>query len=482
MALVAGVDSSTQACKVIVWDSVSGRVVRQGRSAHPPGTEIDPEAWWSALQEAVTAAGGLDDVQAVSVAGQQHGMICLDEDGKVIRPALLWNDTRSAAAARDLVVELGDGDPVEGATAWARAVGSVPVASFTVTKLRWLAAHEPRHASRVAAIALPHDWLSWRLAGNRSLDTLATDRSDASGTGYFDAASGTYRRDLLARALGRDADDIVLPTVLGPHDEYRRGDAGLGLGHLMVAPGCGDNAGAALGLGLGVGQVLVSIGTSGVIAAVSSRPTADPSGEVAGFADATGRHLPLACTLNGSRVLDSAAALLGVDHARLGDLALTAEPGADGLVYVPYLEGERTPNLPDATGSLHGLTLASLTPANFARAAVEGLLCLLADCLQAIRRQGVEVEELTLTGGAARSRAVRALAPAILGAPVRVPEPGEHVALGAARQAAWLLTDEAEPPVTGLPGAALYEAEPLPEVVERYRAITAPIIAGSRTG
>uniref|UniRef100_UPI001FEC4EE9 FGGY family carbohydrate kinase n=1 Tax=Pseudonocardia pini TaxID=2758030 RepID=UPI001FEC4EE9 len=190
--LVAGVDSSTQSCKVVVRDAESGELVRSGRATHPDGTEVEPKHWWAALQQALEQAGGLGDVAAVSVAGQQHGMVCLDSSGEVVRPALLWNDTRSAAAAAALVDELG-------AQAWADATGTVPVASITVTKLRWLAEHEPAHASRVAAVCLPHDWLTWQLRGGRDLDALVTDRSDASGTGYFDASAGElgeYRRDL----------------------------------------------------------------------------------------------------------------------------------------------------------------------------------------------------------------------------------------------------------------------------------------------
>jgi xylulokinase len=465
VSLVAGVDSSTQSCKVVVCDVDTGRVVREGRATHPTGTEVDPEGWWDALRAAVAAAGGLEDVEALSVGGQQHGMVCLDADGAVVRPALLWNDTRSAQAARDLVDELG-------AAAWADATGSVPVASFTVTKLRWLADHEPENAARVAAVALPHDWLSWRLAGGGFVDDLFTDRSDASGTGYFDAATNVYRRDLLAAALRRsDVDDLVLPRVLDPHEAGGHGVAAKGLGHLVLGPGCGDNAGAALGLGLVDGDVMLSVGTSGVVAAVSAIPTRDQSGSVAGFADATGRHLPLAATLNGSRVLDSAADLLGVDHDGLGELALAAESGAGGLVYVPYLEGERTPNLPDATGSLHGMTLASLTRENLARAAFEGLLCLLAGGVDAIRRLGVTVDQVTLVGGGARSRALRELAPAVLGVPVRVPPVAEYVALGAARQAAWVLSGDAEPPAIHLPDTEVLHAEPTPLVLDRYRAL-----------
>jgi xylulokinase len=425
VTLVVGVDSSTQSCKVVVRDAETEALVRSGTAAHPDGTEVDPEAWWQALQQAIAQAGGLDDVAALSVGGQQHGLVALDADGRVIRDALLWNDTRSAAAAAALVDELG----VE---AWAQATGSVPVASFTVTKLRWLAEHEPEHAKQVAAVALPHDWLSWRLRGTGDLDDLTTDRSEASGTGYFDPVANEYRRDLLGRALGRD--DVVLPRVLGPAEPVEAHDA-----PLLLGPGAGDNAAAALGLGLQPGDVMLSVGTSGVVAAVSETPTHDPTGLVAGFADATGHYLPLAATLNGSRVLDSAARLLGVDHGGLDALALAAGAGAGGLAYTPYLEGERTPNLPDATGTLAQMTLANLTRENFARAAVEGLLTLLAGALDAIRTQGVEARQVTLVGGGARSRALRELAPQILGVPVHTPPFAEYVALGAARQAARLI-------------------------------------------
>jgi xylulokinase len=472
--LVAGIDSSTQSCKVVVRDAATGALRRFGQAPHPEGTEVDPAAWWDALQAAAAAAGGLGDVAAVSVAGQQHGLVALDDNGVVIRPALLWNDTRSAGAAGDLIADLGRvdrGDATAGAAAWAEATGSVPVASLTVTKLRWLADHEPENAARVAAVALPHDWLTWRLSGATSLDTLVTDRSDASGTGYFDTGRGVYRRDLLALALRRDqVEDIVLPRVLGPATEAGRGDLATGLGHLVLAPGAGDNAGAALGLGMARGDVVISIETSGVVSAVAPGPVADPTGLVAGFADATGAFLPLAVTLNGSRVLDAVARLLGVDHARLSELALAAPPGADGLTLVPYLEGERTPNLPRATGSLLGLTLSTMSPEHLARAAVEGLLCGLADGLEAITAQGVPVERVQLIGGAARSEAVRQVAPQTLGRTVHVPEPGEYAADGAARQAAWVLAGGTEPPAWATSRVKTYGAEPHPEVRARYAA------------
>ncbi|MGA8048144.1 MAG: FGGY family carbohydrate kinase, partial [Dermatophilaceae bacterium] len=395
MPLVAGVDSSTQSCKVVVVDAADGRVVRAGRAPHPEGTEVDPAAWWQALESAAEAAGGLEDVAAVSVAGQQHGMVAIDEHGAVVRDALLWNDTRSAPQAEQLIAMLGGGDADDGADEWVHRVGSVPVASFTVTKLAWMREHEPQHAARTAAVALPHDWLTWRLGTGEGLPDLVTDRSDASGTGYWSPGTGRYDDDLITRALGHAP---TLPTVLGPSTA-----AGRTVDGALLGPGCGDNAAAALGLGAATGDVVVSVGTSGVVTAVTTDPVEDPTGLVSGFADATGRFLPLACTLNAARVLDATARLLGVDHARLDDLAAECPPGGDGLVLVPYLEGERTPNEPRATGALHGLRLDTMTPAHLARAAVEGVACSLAFALDRIREQGVTAQRAVLVGGAARS-------------------------------------------------------------------------------
>ncbi len=474
--LVAGVDSSTQSCKVVVRDAETGRLVRSGTAKHPDGTEVDPAAWWDAFLEAAAAAGGLDDDAAISVGGQHHGRVALDETGAVVRPALLWNDTRSATAATDLITELGEQASGDGPMLWAAWTGSVPVASFTVTKLRWLRDHEPENAARVAAVALPHDWLSWRIAGygpaadelEPDLGALVTDRSDASGTGYWSPRDEDYRLDLLELALGRV---VQVPRVLGPNESLVARQSSVVQPGTLIGAGAGDNAAAALALGMRPGDVAVSIGTSGVVSAVSVRPTSDPSGLVAGFADATGAYLPLACTLNASRVLDATAALLGVDHAGLDELALSAPVGTDGLVLVPYLEGERTPNRPDATGTLHGLRLSTMTPAHMARAAVEGVLCGLADGLDAVRDQGVEVDRLLLIGGGARSRAVQRIAPQVFGLPVHVPEPGEYVADGAARQAAWALSGAAEPPTWSTGETTTLEAAPEPRIREQYAAV-----------
>jgi len=456
VTLVAGIDSSTQSCKVLVCDAETGAIERSGTAPHPDGTEVDPRHWWTALQSAAESAGGLDDVAAVSVGAQQHGMVCLDDRGDVIRDALLWNDTRSSRAAADLVDELG------GAAEWAKRIGVVPVAAITAAKLRWLADHEADRAAATAAVCLPHDWLTWRLSGSTDIDTLHTDRSDASGTGYFSAESGAYQFDLLELAMrGRRPQ---LPTVLGPS-----GSAGQTANGATLGPGAGDNAAAALGLGAQPGDCIVSLGTSGVVSAVGHTAPHDPEGIVAGFADATGRQLPLVCTLNGAPVLAAVAAMLGVDFDELDRLALSAPAGADGLTLVPYLEGERSPNLPNASGALHGMTARNLTSANIARAGVEGLLCSLAYCLDKISAHGVDAERIILVGGGARSKAIREIAPAIFGRPVAVPTPGEYVALGAARQAAWTLTQADAPPDWTIGDTTTYTAAPTPEVVELYR-------------
>ena len=450
MPLVAGVDSSTQSVKVVVRDAETGDLVREGRAAHPDGTEVHPDHWWSALEEA--SAGLLDGVEAMAVAAQQHGMVALDDDGAVVRPALLWNDTRSAQDAADLVAEWG------GPQAWADAVGSVPVASFTISKVRWLARHEPELAARVARVLLPHDWLTWRLAGRP--DVATTDRGDVSGTGYWSPATGDYRLDLLELAFGRAYD---VPRVAAPHEIV-----GQTAGGISLAPGTGDNMGAALGVGALPGDVVVSLGTSGTAFAVADAPTADPSGEVAGFADATGRFLPLVCTLNAARVFSAAAAMIGTDIDGATRTALEAAPGSGGLVLLPYLDGERTPNLPDATGSILGLTREAMTPANLARASIEGMLCGLADAVDALRAQGVVPARIMLVGGAAANPAVQEVATTVFDLPVVVPPPGEYVADGAARQAAWALLGGSEPPAWVLAGEVVRDPAPVPAIREAY--------------
>jgi xylulokinase len=455
MDLVAGVDSSTQSTKVLLCRAEDGTVVGSASAPHPAGTECPPDRWW----EALTSAGRdlLERAAAVGVAAQQHGMVVLDESGAVIRDAMLWNDVKSAPQAAALVSEFG------GPAEWAARTGSVPTMSFTVTKLRWLAENEPDHAARVHRVLLPHDWLTWKLAGGDVRAEPTTDRGDASGTGYFSPAEGGWLPDYAERALGRP---VALPRVARPAEIVGRTSWGAAL-----SAGTGDNMAAALGLGLLDGDVAVSIGTSGTAYAATAKESADPTGLVCGFADATGRYLPLACTINAARVLDVTAGMLGVSAAGLAELALAAPAGAEGVTLLPYLDGERTPNRPSANGVLRGLTTANMTRENVARAAVEAVLCSLADAIDCLRPCGITPSRVVLTGGAAKSAAVRQIAPAIFGLPVAVPEAAEYVALGAARQAAWALSGAAEPPSWPTQPTVTHEGTATPEVRERYASL-----------
>jgi xylulokinase len=409
----------------------------------------------TAIHTAFKDAGGLDDVEAISIAGQQHGMVALDSDGEVIRPALLWNDTRSAKEADDLNREVG-GDPVI-----ARKVGSKLVASFTASKVRWMADHEPQNASRVASIALPHDWLSWQLQGGKDLTKLFTDRSDASGTGYFDPSTSHYRDEIVRLALRHDQ-NFTLPRIIEPSQF-----GGTTLAGIPIAAGAGDNAGAALGIQAQPGDVIVSLGTSGTAFAVSETATHDPSGEVAGFADATGRYLPLVCTLNAARILDAACRILGKTHDEVGQLALAAKPGANGLTLLPYFEGERTPNRPKATGVFAGMNLSNSNPEDIARAMVEGMLAGLADAVDSLVALGVGVNRILLIGGAAKNPAVPVIASALFGREVLVPPAGEYVADGAAKQAAWALLGQM--PTWDLGEVTHHNSAATPLVMVKYK-------------
>ena len=457
--LIAGVDSSTQSVKIVIRAADTGELVREGRAPHPDGSEVDPIHWKNALDSAIAQAGGLDDIAAISVGGQQHGMVALDESGEVIRPALLWNDTRSAAQAQSLNSEMG------GNQAIADAVGSVLVASFTASKVRWMAENEKKNADRVHSIALPHDWLSWQLQGGKDFSKLFTDRSDASGTGYFDPKSSTYRRDILAKALLSDR-EIHLPTIVFPSAFGGATSTGI-----PIAAGAGDNAGAALGVQAEPGDVVISLGTSGTAFAVSTTSTHDSSGAVAGFADASGRFLPLVCTLNAARIFDAATTILGKTHDEVGALALSSTPGAHGLTLLPYFEGERTPNRPNATGVFSGMNIANSNPADIARAMIEGMLSGLADAVQSLADLGVDIKRVLIIGGAAKNPAVGEIASALFGRPVLIPPAGEYVADGAAKQAAWALLGGATPPVWNLGKATHIEAAATPEVLEKYRTL-----------
>lgn len=431
MTLVAGIDSSTQSCKVTVRDFETGTHLREGKASHPTETIVDPEVWWRALLTAVNRAGGLNDVAAISVSGQQHTPVFLGPTGEVLTESPLWNDTGSHAQMVELNNELGRDE-------WIRRTGLPLTLSDTVTKVRWLRATNPEVAARIAAVAVVHDWLTWRLMGFGQgaghLDRLTTDRSEASGTAYWSPDTGEYCLDLFEHALGKSA---VLPQVLGPLD--RAGVTGLGIpgipAGIPIGVGSGDNAAAALALGLSEGDTVLSLGTSGVVYARSAAPVHDFTGYVCSYADATGDHLPLVATLNAARNLEVSAALLGCTHMELSDLALMSPPGAEGLTLLPYFEGERTPDLPHERGSLHNASLTNFTRSNFARAVIEGTLASQVVMLDALRHCDVQPARLILIGGGARSAAVRQILTQLVDIPVAVPESDEYVTKGAAMQA-----------------------------------------------
>lgn len=451
MGKVAGVDSSTQSVKIVVRDSDSGELLGQASHPHPEGTEVDPQHWLTALNAVINEVGGLDNLDAISIGGQQHGMVLLDADGEVIRPALLWNDTRSAPQA----AAINEAFPNIHLTA-----GSQLVASFTASKVRWVLENEPANAAKIAAIALPHDWLSWKLTGSSDISQIFTDRSDASGTGYFDPSTNQYIPEIVQWISGKS--DVILPRIVAP------GEVAATVGKTVIACGAGDNAGAALGIGASVGDLIISLGTSGTAFAVSSTPAHDKSGEVAGFADASGNYLPLACTLNAAKVFDSTAKLLGVDFEKFSQLALQAIPGSDGLMMLPHFDGERTPNRPEAEGAILGITHSNFTAENIARASIEGVIAGLAYATEALRKENVDISRVLLVGGAARNAAVQQITSEIFGLPIHIPTPGEYVSEGAAVQAAWVFNGLR--PQWSQSVMKTVENAPQPAVLARYLA------------
>jgi xylulokinase len=430
VTVVAGVDCSTQSTKVLILDLDTGQVVAEGQARHelltgPPGaSECQPAVWWDALQAALAQTGRGEDVAAISVAAQQHGLVVCGAGGVPLRPAVLWNDTRSANDADQLREAFG-------ADWWAREVGSVPLAAFTVTSWAWLRALEPGVADAAVSVSLPHDWLTEQLTGRR-----VTDRGDASGTGWWSPVRNDYVDEVLAHpsvALERR----LLPEVLGPTEVAgKSGDSCTGLRPgTLVGPGTGDNMAAALGLGLQPGEVAMSLGTSGTVFAVSDRAPQDPSAVVAGFADATGRFLPLACTLNATVAVDRVASWLGLTRA-------DAAASSGTVVVVPFFDGERTPNLPTATASITGLTHQS-TPAQILRSAHEGVVLTLLDAVDRVAPALAGDAPIILIGGGAQSETYRRVVQVLSGHPVEIPDQVQLVALGAAAQAAALLSGEA---------------------------------------
>jgi xylulokinase len=426
--LIAGVDCSTQSTKVVVVDLENGEVVATGAAKHTvTGTggarETHPGVWWDALCDALRQTGLADQITAISVAGQQHGLVCLDSSGKPLRASMLWNDTRSASDAAALTEALG------GASAWADRIGVVPVASFTASKWAWLRRLEPEIAARTAAIRLPHDYMTERLSG-----AGVTDRGDASGTAWWSVATESYSSEVLDLP-SMQLPVGLLPKVLRPNEAAgvvtaeAAASTGLRPG-TIVGPGTGDNMGAALGLGLDPGTPVISLGTSGTAYLVSTTRTADPSGQVAGFADASGHFLPLAATLNCTLAVDRMAEWLKLDR---NDVL-----PSQGVVSLPYFDGERTPNLPAASAAVLGLR-HDTDPRSILMATYEGAVISLLDALDTIDRcsSGIDAgAPLVLIGGGARGEVWRRVVQRLSGRAISIPESTEFVAIGAAVQAA----------------------------------------------
>lgn len=433
MTLVAGVDSSTKSTKVVIVDSDEGTIVASATSRHPatapPRSEQDPMAWWRALSKAWSACGPITrSVKAVAIAAQQHGLVALDADGEALHPAKLWNDSESATQCEALTNALG-------AEAWARRCGSVLTPSFTITKLAWLRETKPDTYAAIRRVLLPHEWLTWQLLGCPA--HAVGDRGDASGTGWWSPSNGDVDEGLLALVGGHRE---WLPQILGPNDVA--GQAATMVRGAMVGPGTGDNMGAALALGLAPGDLAISLGTSGTVFTSSNSPSFDARGEVAGFADAAGRFLPLVCTLNATKVTEWAVGLAGGKANDLDRIGALAPPGANGVVLIPYLDGERTPLLPNATGSLSGLR-TSTTVADIVRASVEGVVSGLLSGVDALGRCGVDTSgRLLAVGGGARSALYRqVLADLSMKEIVTLDPAVDRVAVGAAAQAAAVISE-----------------------------------------
>lgn len=430
--LVAGIDSSTQSCTVMLRSLESGDVIAQARKPHPPTTppcsEQDPQAWWDALTSA------LDELKAwqpriagLAVGGQGHGLVMLDKDDRALRPAKLWNDTESATQAHELCRKV---DPEE----WARLTGSVPGPAMTISKLAWTEHHCPGLLEKCHRIMLPFDYLVYRLSGS-----FVCERGGASGTGYFNPFTNSWEPELAAVVNNRIDWLSLWPAIIPSHQPAGVVKLIPGLEDLagaVVGVGTGDNMSAALGMNLKSGDTGISIGTSGTLYGITLTGIADSTGIINGYADAADRFIPMITTLNSAKVTDTFRTLLGVTTDEFDALALSSPAGANGLQLVPWLDGERTPNLPDATGHMRGLRTTT-TREDMARAAVEGVLCgLLAGGL-ILKQHGFSDDgHIVVTGGGAKSRAYRQILADLTGKPVWVSPVEETAAAGAAIQAA----------------------------------------------
>jgi len=437
--IALGIDCGTQSLKTVALDGETGEVLASAIRAYglveglPPGhLEQEPEIWWGALKETVaevlTALGSRrGEVVALGVSGQQHGFVPLDAAHGVIRPAKLWCDTSTAAQCGEIRAALGGREAVIG------LVGNDILPGFTAPKILWLKQNEPAHYARLAHVALPHDFLNLRLTGN-----LRMEYGDASGTALLDVHRRVWSPEVCA-AIDPALRD-KLPAVGSSceacgvlRDDLRRE---WNLGHMTVSAGGGDNMMAAIGTGnVRPGAVTTSLGTSGTICACAGEPVVDPAGEIAAFCDSNDCWLPLLCTMNVTVATELFRRMFGWDHARLDREVAAIAGGADGLFFLPYLQGERTPNLPDGCGVLHGMNTSNTTAAHIARAVMEGVTLGMAYGLRRMEELGVRPDVIRLTGGGSNSPVWRQICADIFGYPVVTLRSSEGAALGAAIQA-----------------------------------------------
>ena len=440
MSIYVGVDSGTQSVKAVALDLETGRIVAEARAQHhlidglPAGhMEQHPQEWAAAMDSALGVVASRIDrsrVRGIGVSGQQHGFVPLDEGGGVIRPAKLWCDTSTHAECAILTRKLG------GPAAVIRRTGLPFLPGYTAPKVLWLKRREPGNFRKLRHILLPHDYLNLHLTGNTFMEF-----GDASGTGFLDVR----RRAWSEAAMGAVDDRVAgcLPALSASHEPcgVLRPEIALRYGFpkgTIVSAGGGDNMMGAIGTGNVVpGAVTASFGTSGTIYAFSRKPVVDPSGEIAAFCSSTGGWLPLLCTMNVTGVTEQVRALFGWSLADLEGAAAGAPAGSDGLTLLPYLDGERTPNLPRGTGVYFGLDRRTLAKGHLARAAIEGTTLGMNYGLRRLYKLGVRPREIRLTGGGARSPLWRQVAADIFGVPVVAMAQDESAALGGALQAAW---------------------------------------------
>lgn len=439
---VIGVDSGTQSTKAVVVERSKGRVVGFASQTYdliqglPLGhQEQHPKIWIDALKYAVrkairNAKINSQNIVGMAVSGQQHGFVALDKKGNVIRPAKLWCDTSSALQCEEMTRKLG------GTKRVLQLVGNRILPGFTASKILWLKQHEPKNYKQLASVLLPHDYLNFWLTGNRAMEF-----GDASGTALFDVKKRSWQHEVI-RSI-----DPQLVEKLPPLQSSRepigtlcpKAAVSLGLSsNVLVSAGGGDNMMAAIGTGnTKPGIVTVSLGTSGTIYAYSSKPMIDPLGEVASFCDSTDAWLPLVCTMNVTVATEMVRKCFGWSHDQFVKQVASVPPGSGGLLLFPYLQGERTPNIPEGTGVFFGVTCKTFDPAYLARAAMEGVTLGLNYGLNRLRKLGVRPLELRVTGGGSKNSVWRQIMADIFGCKVVGLQTTEGAAYGAALQAWW---------------------------------------------